>query len=193
MRRALHVEHRVADLLPQSRELLLELRLVVDVRRGRVFDSRTEGFDNRPLDRLEAVLEKERGQGGLEQRGENVAVPGEAAELLVGDDAFALLDQLLAEPELTRDDGAARARDDVRANLRQLPLRQVGVPLVERPGDGQLQDAVAEELEAFVGGRAVGRPRGVREGVVRPFGGQLFDQPREAAGGAVRRLATGAR
>ena len=193
MGRPLHVEHRVADLLPQSRELLLQLRLVVDVSRCGVLDPPAEGLYDRILDRLEAVLEKERGQGGFEQRGEDVAVPGEAAELLVGDDAFALLDQLLAEPELPRDDRAARARNDVRANLGQLPLRQVGVPLVERPCDGQLEDAVAQELEAFVRGRAVRRPRRVREGVVRPVSGQLFDQPRQAAGGAVRRLATGAR
>ena len=193
MRRPFDLEHRVADLPAERGQLFLQLGLVVDVRGRGVLDAPAERLDDRLLDRLEAVLEEERRKRGLEQRGEDVAVPGEAAELLVGDDALALLDQLLAEFELTRDDGAARPRDDVRADLRQLPLRQLGVPVVERPGDGQLEDAVAQELEAFVGGRAVRRPRGVREGVVRPLGGQLFDQPGEAAGSAVRRRVTGAR
>ena len=44
------------------------------------------------------------------------------------------------------------ARDDVRAHLREPPLREVGMPRVERVRDRELEDAVAEELEPLVRG-----------------------------------------
>jgi hypothetical protein len=138
------------------------------------------------------VLDEERRQRRLEQRREDVPVSGEAVELLGRDDPLPFLDEPLAEAELARDDGAARARDDVRADLGQPALCEIRRAVVERPGDRELEDAVAEELEALVRGRPVGRPRRMREGVVRPLLGQLVDQPREAARLAVRRVATGA-
>ena len=84
----------------------------------------------------------------------------------------------LAEAELARDDRAALARDDVRADLRQLTLGEVRVALVELPRDRELEDAVAEELEPLVRRRAVGRPRRVREDVLQPLGRELVDQRR---------------
>jgi hypothetical protein len=38
----------------------------------------------------------------------------------------------------------------VRANLRELTLGEVGIPLVELPRDGELEDAVAEELQPLI-------------------------------------------
>jgi hypothetical protein len=192
VRRPFDLQHGVADLPAQCGQLFLQLRLVVDVCRRGVFDAAAERLDDRFLDRLEAVLEEQRSKGGLEQRGENVAVSREAVELLGRDDSLALLRKQRAEPELTGNDGAARARNDVRADLRQPALGQIGEALVERPGDRELEDAVAEKLQPLVRGRPVGRPRGMRECVFRPLGGQLGDQPRKTAGLGVLSLATGA-
>ncbi len=75
--------------------------------------------------------------------------------------------------------GAALPRDDVRADLREPPLGRLGEPVVERPRDGELEHGVPEELEALVGGRAVRRPRRVREDVVAALGGKGVDQARE--------------
>ena len=108
MRRPLDLQHRVADLPTERRELLLQLRLEVDVRRGRIVDPAAERLDDRLLDGLEAVLEEERGERRLEQRREDVPVAGKPAELLLRDDALPLLDEPGAEIELARDDGAAR-------------------------------------------------------------------------------------
>jgi hypothetical protein len=113
VRRSLDVHDRVADLPAERRELLLQLRLVVDVRRGGVVDPAAERLDDRLLDGLEAVLEEQRGQRRLEQRREDVPVAREPAELLLRDDALPLLDEPGAEIQLARDDGAARPRDDV--------------------------------------------------------------------------------
>jgi hypothetical protein len=54
------------------------------------------------------VLEKERGKGGLQERGKDVAVLRQPLEL-VGRDVGASFEQARAEAELTRDDCAARA------------------------------------------------------------------------------------
>src|SRR5690242_20588802 len=112
VRRPVDVEHGVADGLPAPRERLLQLRLVVDMARERVLDAPGERVHDRALDRLEAVLEEERGERRLEQRGEHVPVVREPVQLVVRDVGAALL-QTLAELELARDDGAARARDDM--------------------------------------------------------------------------------
>jgi hypothetical protein len=95
-----------------------------------------------------------------------------------------------AEAELARDDGAARAGDDVRADLRQPALGEVGVPVVERVRDGELEDAVAEELEPLVRRRARGGPGGMGEGGRRALARQRLDQLRELP---LREAATGAR
>ena len=72
VRRPLHLEHRVADLPARLRERLLQGRLVVDVLRAGVLDPVGERGDDRPLDRLVAVLEEERRNRGLEQSGGDV-------------------------------------------------------------------------------------------------------------------------
>jgi triphosphoribosyl-dephospho-CoA synthetase len=80
----------------------------------------------------------------------------------------------------------------VRADLRQPPFGEVGEPLVQRPGDGELEDAVAEELEPLVGIAAVGRPRRVRERVVETLRRELLDEGSEPGAVARRFAATGA-
>ena len=131
------------------------------------------------LDRLEAVLEEERRERRLEQRGEDVAVLGQPRQLVGRDGVRPAPAQQLVEAELARDLGAARARDDVRADLRHPPLGEVREAVVELPRDRELEDAVAEELEALVRGRPVGRPRRVREDVVEALLGQRLDQAPE--------------
>src|SRR4051794_37937851 len=81
VRRTLRRENGVRHLPPAARERLLQLGLVVDVRRLRVVDPRGESVDDRLLDVREAVLEEERAEHRLEQRREDVAVEGEALEL----------------------------------------------------------------------------------------------------------------
>ena len=150
-----------------------------------------EGVDDRLLDRLESVLEEDRRESGLEQRGEDVAVLSEPAELLgLGQDP--VLEQPLAEPELVGDEGAGPARDGVRADLRQPTLGELRVAVVQVPGDRELEDAVAEELQALVRGRPVRRPRGVREDLLLPFRRERADQLGQAPDVACLGVATGA-
>ena len=67
----------------------------------------------------------------------------------------------------------------MRADLREPPLRELGVARVELVRDRELEHAVAEELEALVRLRPLGRPRRVRERDRRPFGRKRVDQLRE--------------
>ena len=87
-----------------------------------------------------------------------------------------VLDEALAEPELARDDGAARPRDDVRAELRHLPLLEVGEALVERVRDRELEHRVSEELEPLVRLAALGGPARMGEDRRRALGRQRVDQ-----------------
>ena len=130
------------------------------------------------LDRLEAVLEQERAERRLEQRREDVAVADEPVELVVRQLALPRSLQLVPEVELPRDDGAALAGHDVRADLREPPLGEVGMSVVEGARDRELEHAVAEELEPLVRERPVGRPGRVRE-----------DTPRRAVSAAPRSAA----
>ena len=68
----------------------------------------------------------------------------------------------------------------MRPDLRQLSLGEVGVAIVELARHGELEDAIAEELEPLVRGRAVRRPRRVREDLLQALGRQLVDQSVEA-------------
>jgi hypothetical protein len=138
------------------------------------------------------VLEVHAGQRGLEQRGEDVPVTCEPLELVLRNELGAALRQQLPEAELPRNDRAARAGDDVRADLRQPPLRKVRVAVVQRAGDRQLQDAVAEELEPLVRRGAIGRPGAVREDVLEPPMRQLRDELGQLLRPAGGRTATGA-
>jgi hypothetical protein len=162
---------------------------VVDVCVECVVDASRKGADHGVLDRREAVLEEERAERRFEQRGEHILVLRKPFELL-GLEAVVVLDESRAELELTGDDGAARTRDDVRADLREPSLREVGVARVELVCDGQLEDAVAEKLQPLVRLDPLGRPRGVRERGRRPLGRQRVDQRRELS--TVRLAATGA-
>ena len=59
------------------------------------------------------------------------------------------------------------------------PSREVRIPLVQLPRDGELEHAVAQELEALVRRGTVGRPRRVGEDLLQPLGGQVVDQALE--------------
>ena len=178
--RPLDLEHAVGDLTAPTCELFLELRLVIDVARGRILDPAAKRLDDRRLDRREAVLEKERRQRGLQQRAEDVRVPCELGELLL-----ARLAGVPAEPppqpELAPDDGTALPGDDVRAQPSQLPLREVRVLLEQRPRDRKLEDAVPQELQPLVGLAPLRRPGGMREDLREPLRRELVDQPLELA------------
>ena len=129
---------------------------------------------------LEAVLEVERAQAGLDERGEDVAVRGEAQQL-IGVDRAGVAGEELPQPHALADDRAALARDDVRADLREPALRLVGEAIVELLGDREPEDAVPEELQPLVGVSPAGRPRGVREGVAKALGRKRLDQGEEGA------------
>jgi hypothetical protein len=66
----------------------------------------------------------------------------------------------------------------MRPNLRQPALRQFRIPVVERPRYGELEDAVAEELEPLVRVGAVGGPRGMGKRVLDQLRRELVDQRR---------------
>ncbi len=102
------LEHRVVNLLPRSRERLLELRLVVDMARTRVLDARAERVHDRRLDPLEPVLEVDGRDRSLEDGGKDVSAPRDALQLVLPGIAR-VLEKSLSEPELLRDCGAALA------------------------------------------------------------------------------------
>ena len=79
----------------------------------------------------------------------------------------------------------------MRADLGELPLREVRVALEQLAGDGELEDAVAEELEALVRRRAIGRPGGMRQDMLEVLRREPVDQLLEVGFG--RCLAIGAR
>jgi hypothetical protein len=73
----------------------------------------------------------------------------------------------------------------VRADLREPALGEVREALVEGAGDGELEDAVAEELQPLVRRGAVGRPRGVREDGLEARRRERVDQALELGAGVV--------
>src|SRR5437764_5370763 len=124
--RSLHLHDGVDDLLADSRQLLLQLGLVVHGVRGRILDLATERLHDRRLDGLEAALEEDRGERRLEQGREHVAVLRQPRELLRLRGGAAL-QQSLSQSELLGDERARTPRDDVGADLRQSPLRELWV------------------------------------------------------------------
>ena len=128
-----------------------------------------EIFDEEPVD-ADAPLARE-----------DVAVARQPLEL-VGGELRSAVGEPAPEVELPRHLGAARAGDDVRAHLCETPFREIGMLGVEHVRDGELEHAVAEELEPLVRGAAVARPRGVREDRFRDLRRKRFDQLREATG-----------
>ncbi len=67
----------------------------------------------------------------------------------------------------------------MRANLREAPLRGSAEAVEDGARDRELEDAVAEELEAFVRVGAVLHPRGVGEHLLEAVGRELGDQAAE--------------
>jgi hypothetical protein len=192
VRRSFHLEHRVGDRLATPGQLFLELRLEVDVTLDRVLDPVRERVDDRLSNRLESMLEVQSPKTGFDERGEDVPVGGEAADL----GALALrgvLGEPLAELQPPPDDGAALPRDDVGADLRQAPLLVRRKALVELARDGEPENAVPEKLEPLVGLGAVARPGGMGERLTEALRGQLIDQPPEVGPGPVVLTAGGSR
>jgi hypothetical protein len=111
------------------------------------------------------VLEIERAEDRLDDRGHDVRVLCELLQLVVRDRPAPELEKPLAESEPPADDRAALARDDVRPDLCQVTFLVVGKALVELPRNGEAENAVPQELEPLVGLGAVVRPGRVREGV----------------------------
>src|SRR5262249_44611916 len=156
-----------------------QIGLVVDARGQCVLDLVFERVDDRVLDREEPVPEEDRTESRLDDRGEHVAVAGETLELLGGLTRRRVLDQALSEAEPACHLRARRARDDMRAPLRELALGEVRMARVQGMRDRELEHAVAEKLEPLVRGAAVTGPRGVREDRVRQLRREPVDQLRE--------------
>jgi hypothetical protein len=153
--RTVHLDHRVGDARPPAGRLFLQHRLVVDVACQRVLDLLAERVEDRSADCLEAVLEIERAEGRLDQRRDDILVLRELYELVVGDRPTPVCEKSVTESETPAYDGTALARDNVRADLCEVPFLVVGKALVELTGDREAQDAVTEKLEPFVRLRAV--------------------------------------
>jgi len=64
-------------------------------------------------------------------------------------------------------------------DLGETPLRGRAETIEDSARDRELEDAVAEELEALVRCRAVVGPRSMREYLLEPVGRQLVDQAAE--------------
>jgi hypothetical protein len=192
VRRPGDLENGVRHAQAPSRELLLELRLEVDVARQRVLDAVLEGVDDRRTDRLEPVLEIESAEGRLEQGRDDVPVVREARELL-GVDLSCGGGEPASEAEAAADDGAALPRDDVGPDLRQTSLGEVRKPLEELLCNRKPEHAVPEELQALVRVAPVLGPGGVREDVAEPLLREPVDERCQVAvRGRHRAGATGA-
>jgi hypothetical protein len=131
------------------------------------------------------VLEIESAETGLDERRQDVPVRGEPLELVRVAHSATLLDEPLAQFEPAANDGAALARDDVGTKLGEPAFLGIWEALVELLRDREPEDAVPEELEPLIGICPVGRPRGVREGVLETRGGQGVDELEKGAVGAL--------
>jgi hypothetical protein len=67
----------------------------------------------------------------------------------------------------------------VRADLREPALGCLAETVEDRTRDGELEHAVAQELEPFVRLRPVVRPGRMLEDLLQAFGRELGDQPSE--------------
>ena len=147
---------RVGDRPARAREPLLQLRLVVDVVVQRVLDARLE---RRRRPRARSPRSRARGRARrAPPRAARRARCGCARAARRRPREPVAAHAALAELELARDDGAARARDDVRAHLRHPALGEVGEPVVERPRDRELEHRVARGTRAARTSRCGRRP-----------------------------------
>jgi hypothetical protein len=90
-----------------------------------------------------------------------------------------MFDETLPQAEPACHHRAGRAGDDVRAHLGELPLGEVRMARVQRVGDRELEDAVAQKLEPLVRGATVARPRRMCEDGLRQLRRERVDQLRE--------------
>ena len=186
------LEHGVADLAAGARERLLELGLVVDVRRQRVLDPLANAstiacsIGSKPCSRKSAASAASSSAARTLRLRESRSSSSAAAPC-------AALGEHRAEVELARDDGAARARDDVRADLREPALAR-------SPGSGRRARARPRARARCRRGTRAARTTTPRSGahdecvktVLGALRRQRVDQPPELAGLAGRAAATGA-
>ena len=150
VRGTVDLEHVVVTILPVRASASCSSVFDVHVTRARELDPRVERLDDGGCRGVEADLEVDRGDRGLEQGGEDVPAERDALEL--GNRHIPrALDEDGAEAELAGHDGAALPRDDVGPDLRQPALGRLRKAVVERSRDGELEDGVAQELEPLVG------------------------------------------
>ena len=178
VRWALDLEDGVVHLLARPCERLLELRLVVDVARAGVLDPLAERLHDGWLDALEPDLEVHGRDGGLEHGCEDVPAARDPLQLVLRCFARAV-EEPVAEAELLRHRGAALARHDVGADLRETPFRGRAETIEHRSRDRKLEDAVAQKFQTLVRRRPIVRPGGVREDLLQFVGGELRDQAAE--------------
>jgi hypothetical protein len=84
----------------------------------------------------------------------------------------------------------------VRADLCEPTLGSIGEAVEDRARDGELEDAVAQELEPFVRRAALVRPRRVREDLLEARARKLRDETAEqvrAVGRVLRAFTPGGR
>jgi hypothetical protein len=72
----------------------------------------------------------------------------------------------------------------MRTSLRKLALTVVRVALVQGARNGELEDAVPQELQSLVGVGALLGPRGMREDPAEPVGRKSRDQAAEVGAAA---------
>ena len=178
---------RVVDLEPEPRQLLLELRLVVDVGRERVLDPLAERRDDRTLHAVEAVRQVAGAERRLEQRRDDVPVRGQPLEVVAGDDASAPLAQAFAEIELLPTTAQLERLTAFARSWSAAP-RAVRERLVEHLRNRELEHAVAEELEPLVRARAIGYERGMRRDALRRSGSGALDELEELRKGGGSQL-----
>ena len=126
---------------------------------ARELDPRVERLDDRRLGRLEAVLEVDGRDRGLEQRGEHVVGCARCARAPAPGTSCAC-----SSRKRTRSSSFATAAQLWRETTCALifasrPSDASGKPVVQRLGDRELEHRVAEELEPLVRRRPVRRPR----------------------------------
>src|SRR5690606_7679322 len=95
--------------------------------------------------RLEPAVEKDGADHGFDRIGEHRRTPRPSAPDLALPQA-----QLLPERQVLRDAGEGLLVDEVRAQAREVALRQAREARIELQRDDAVQNAVAEELEPLV-------------------------------------------
>ncbi len=168
--RALLAHHVLRDAERERRGQLLQRGLPVQpgAALGRVGQHRVEQLVHDLAGLVEAVLHVDGAEQRLQRVGEDAGLVPAAGDLLAAAEP-----DVRAQPVRAQPAGHVGERAHVHhrgAQLGQLPLGQVRVPVEERVGDHQAEHRVAEELQPLVGRQAAVLVR------VRPVGEGATDQ-----------------